>query len=69
MRAHGWDALHDWHKTTPLAVACGAGTIDLVKLFLERGADPVEADAEPWATPRAQAEKGKRKTCSRCCGV
>jgi hypothetical protein len=28
-----------------------------VKLFLDRGADPVEADAEPWATPRAWAEK------------
>jgi hypothetical protein len=28
-----------------------------VKLFLERGADPIEADAEPWATPRAWAEK------------
>jgi hypothetical protein len=28
-----------------------------VKLLLERGADPVEADAEPWATPRAWAEK------------
>jgi hypothetical protein len=29
----------------------------MVKLFLVRGADPVEADAEPWATPRAWAEK------------
>jgi hypothetical protein len=28
-----------------------------VKLLLERGADPLEADAEPWATPRAWAEK------------
>jgi hypothetical protein len=32
----------------------------MVKLFLARGADPVEADAEPWATPRAWAEKMRR---------
>jgi hypothetical protein len=32
----------------------------MVKLFLARGADPVEADAEPWATPRAWAEKMQR---------
>jgi hypothetical protein len=31
--------------------------VELVKLLLSRGADPVEADAEPWATPRAWAEK------------
>ena len=31
-----------------------------MKLFLARGADPVEADAEPWATPRAWAEKMHR---------
>ena len=24
---------------------------------MDRGADPVEPDAEPWATPRAWAEK------------
>jgi hypothetical protein len=29
----------------------------LVTLFLERGADPVESDAEPWATPLAWARK------------
>jgi hypothetical protein len=28
-----------------------------VALFLERGADPSERDAEPWATPLAWAEK------------
>jgi len=28
-----------------------------VKLLLERGANPVEAEAEPWAKPRAWAEK------------
>jgi hypothetical protein len=37
--------------------ACRWGLIDLVKLFLDRGADPVELDAEPWATPRAWAGK------------
>lgn len=29
----------------------------MVKLLLERGADPVKADAEPWATLRAWVEK------------
>jgi hypothetical protein len=33
----------------------------MVELFLAHGADPVEADAEPWATPRAWAEKMPRK--------
>jgi hypothetical protein len=28
-----------------------------VKLFLDRGADPIEPDAEPWATPIAWAGK------------
>jgi ankyrin repeat protein len=44
-------------KSTPLGWACRWGRIEMVKLFLARGADPVEADAEPWATPRAWAEK------------
>src|SRR5262245_3181161 len=44
-------------KSTPLGWACRWGRVELVKLLLERGADPVEADAEPWATPRAWAEK------------
>ena len=29
----------------------------MVKLLLERGADPIEADAESWATPAAWASK------------
>lgn len=53
------DARDEWWKSTPLGHACMAGRIELVRLFLERGADPVEADAEPWATPRAWAEKKK----------
>jgi ankyrin repeat protein len=40
---------------TSLGTACKAGRVELVKLFLERGADPVEADAERWATPLAWA--------------
>jgi len=44
-------------KSTPLGWACRWGQLPLVKLFLDRGADPGEPDAEPWATPRAWAEK------------
>ncbi len=44
-------------KSTPLGWACRWGCEELVRLFLARGADPVEADAEPWATPRAWAAK------------
>jgi len=44
-------------KSTPLGWACRWGRIELVKLLLDRGADPVEADAEPWAAPMAWAEK------------
>jgi hypothetical protein len=47
----------DLLKSTPLGWACRWGLVELVKLFLDRSADPVEADAEPWATPRAWAEK------------
>jgi ankyrin repeat protein len=44
-------------QSTPLGWACRWGRVEMVKLFLARGADPVEADAEPWATPRAWAQK------------
>jgi hypothetical protein len=44
-------------KSTPLGWACRWGRVELVKLYLQRGADPIEADAEPWATPQAWAEK------------
>lgn len=47
-------------KSTPLGWACRWGRPEIVKLLLERGADPVEPDAEPWATPRAWAEKKRR---------
>jgi hypothetical protein len=42
-------------KSTALGWACRWGRIELVRLFLHRGADAVEADAEPWATPEAWA--------------
>jgi hypothetical protein len=32
----------------------------MVRLLLERGADPIEADAEPWASPAAWAKKTDR---------
>jgi ankyrin repeat protein len=44
-------------KSTPLGWACRWGHLPLVQLFLERGADPVEPDAEPWATPLAWARR------------
>ena len=44
-------------KSTPLGWACRWGRVQVVKLLLDRGADPVEADAESWATPRAWAQK------------
>jgi ankyrin repeat protein len=53
------DVRDDLLKSTPLGWACRWRRIESVKLLLERGADPVEADAEPWATPRAWAEKMK----------
>jgi hypothetical protein len=44
-------------QSTPLGWACRWGRVALVRLLLDRGADPVEPDAEPWATPRAWAVK------------
>jgi ankyrin repeat protein len=44
-------------KSTPLGWACRWGRVELVSLFLERGADALEPDAEPWATPEAWAAK------------
>ena len=54
------DVRDDLLKSTPLGWACRWGRVAMVKLFLARGADPIEADAEPWATPRAWAEKMHR---------
>jgi hypothetical protein len=44
-------------KSTPLGWACRWGQLALVKLFLDSNADPVETDAEPWATPIAWSRK------------
>jgi hypothetical protein len=51
------DVRDDVLKSTPLGWACRWGRVELVRLYLARGADPVEADAEPWATPLARADK------------
>jgi ankyrin repeat protein len=44
-------------SSTPLGWACRWGRIELVRLMIQHGADPHENDAEPWARPRAWAEK------------
>jgi ankyrin repeat protein len=44
-------------NSTPLGWACRWGRVELVKLLLARGADRVETDAEPWASPKAWAQK------------
>jgi ankyrin repeat protein len=51
------DVRDDGEKSTPLGWACCFGRVDMARLFLEYGADPVEADAEPWATPREWARR------------
>jgi ankyrin repeat protein len=53
------DIRDDLLKSTALGWACRWGRIHFVKLLLERDVDPVETDAEPWATPRAWAQKMK----------
>ena len=44
-------------ESTPLGWACRWGRRGLVELYLERGADPREPNAEHWATPMAWATK------------
>ena len=51
------DRRDDILASTPLGWACRWGRPGVAKALLERGADPVEPDAEPWARPRAWAEK------------
>jgi ankyrin repeat protein len=51
------DLRDDILKSTPLGWACRWGRRELVRLFLERGADPVEPEADPWARPLAWAKK------------
>ncbi len=52
------DVRDDVLRSTPLGWACRWGRVEMVRVLLDRGADPVEADAEPWARPRAWAGKG-----------
>lgn len=48
-------------QSTALGWACRWGRPEMVKLLLEAGADPIEASAPPWATPRAWATKMKHR--------
>jgi hypothetical protein len=50
------DAIDDEYRSTPLGVAARWGNTRIVKVLLERGADPTAAGA-PWAVPLAWAEK------------
>src|SRR5207244_3751781 len=55
---HGADinAIDDEYRSTPLGYAARWGNRDVVKLLLERRADPNKAGAS-WATPLAWARK------------
>ena len=44
------DERDDVLRSTPLGWACRWGKAAMVELLLDRGADPVETGAEPWAT-------------------
>jgi len=43
-------------ESTTLGWACRWGREGVVKALLDHGANPVEPDAKPWATPLAWAE-------------
>jgi ankyrin repeat protein len=51
------DPRDDILQSTPLGWACRWGRAGVAKVILERGADAVELDAEPWAQPLAWATK------------
>jgi len=51
------DVRDDLLQSTPLGWACRWGRPLIVREMLNRGVDPVEPDAQPWATPRAWAQK------------
>jgi ankyrin repeat protein len=51
------DVRDEMLKSTPLGWACRWGRAPIVREMLRRGIDTIEPDAEPWATPRAWAEK------------
>ena len=54
------DVRDDLLESTPLGWACRWGRIELVRMFIGRGADPIEADARAWARPAAWARKTQR---------
>lgn len=56
-------------KSTPLGWACRWRRVDLVQLYLSRGANSLEPDAEPWATPWAWATKGGHSDIIQMLGV
>jgi ankyrin repeat protein len=47
----------DLLRSTPLGWACRWGRVEMATLLLDRGADPIEADADAWASPIAWARK------------
>jgi ankyrin repeat protein len=51
------DVRDDILNSTPLGWACRWGRTEVARLMLERGADPFETESEPWARPRAWAER------------
>lgn len=55
------DLRDDLLKSTPLGWACRWGRQEMVKVLLEKGSPAQEPEAEPWATPKAWAEKGKHE--------
>ncbi len=63
------DRRDDLLCSTPLGWACRWGRTELVGLLLSWGADPVEAGAEPWATPRAWAVKNGNDRVLRLLGA
>src|ERR1700685_3565777 len=48
-------------ESTPLGWACRWGRKELVELLIARGAPVNEPEAEPWATPKAWAEKMEQR--------
>jgi ankyrin repeat protein len=55
------DLRDDLLSSTPLAWACRWGRKQLAETLIARGAPVDEPDAEPWATPKAWAEKMKHE--------
>ncbi len=51
------DRRDDILQSTPLGWACRWGRVQLVRLLIEHEADREESSAEPWARPRAWAQK------------